>query len=220
MTLSSMTEERDLLQQQTLEMEKEHESRKMILEKQQSDLEGASSKLKSFSMENKKLREKYQRAHKHSRKLEDDNDSLRKALQKFTQSETKLIDEDNVDRRLVNKLLTTFLSKEGDQRSEVLRLLVNILKFSPEEQEIVYAYQNQSALGGLFGGLFGGPGPSEPLPEVPDVSDKRIGDLFFDFLIKELGETEEEVVRLGEPTQRLSPMSSSASGSITPVLQP
>jgi len=176
--VTSLTEERDILRQRTLEMEKEHQNRKTALEENKTELEGTSSKLKGLSTENKKLREKYQRAHKHSRKLEDDNDSLRKALQKFTQ-ETKLIDEGSVDRRLVNKLLTTFLSKEGDQRSEVLRLLVNILKFSPEEQQIVYAYQNQSALGGLFGGLFGGPGPSEPIPEVPDVSDKRIGDLFF-----------------------------------------
>ena len=88
------------------------------------------------------------------------NSNLRNAINKIT---LKLKDSMNgnndlIDRRLVNKLLITFIDRyqnNGDT-NEILNLMSNMLKFSKTENEKINAgiKQNKNR-SGLWGNMFG-----------------------------------------------------------------
>merc|ERR1719266_2227628 len=114
-------------------------------------------------------------------KMEESNQNLRQALQETMKQSQIMTDDDTVDRRLVNKLLTTFLSVDADKRQEVLKLLMNILKFSKKEKATVLAYQNQSSLGfvgGLVGGLFSAAATVEPMVGTPDTPTQNLSEMW------------------------------------------
>jgi len=102
------------------------------------------------------------------------------------------VDDDRVDRRLVNGLLTKFLSTEGDRREEVLRLLANILEFTPNERDTVYNYHEQKpssgGVMGLVGGFFSSVVDVPPSPKISlskeDGTEKNLSELWVDFLLE------------------------------------
>ena len=68
------------------------------------------------------------------RKTFADQAKLKRALDRAAENLTLSQDEELVDRRLVNKLLTTYLDRSQKFDSEILALMCNILGFTEEQK--------------------------------------------------------------------------------------
>lgn len=98
--------------------------------------------------------------------------SLRKALEDTIH---RMNNDDMVDRRLVVKLLVTYI--EGKNKEEVLDLMVKILQFNEEEKRRIQMLKN-GGLGRWLG--FGARTSDDGLPPQATLSE-----LWVDFLMKE-----------------------------------
>ncbi|KAJ4749168.1 Golgin candidate 4 [Rhynchospora pubera] len=130
-------------------------------------------------------------------KLEDDKSRLQLALEKSMTTLNRMsLDSDNqVDRRIVIKLLVTYFQRNHSK--EVLDLMVRMLGFSEEEKQRIGVAQTTAGKGmvrgvlglpgKLVGGILGGSHSStHPSPD----NQESFADLWVDFLLKEAEERE------------------------------
>ncbi|KAG8087205.1 hypothetical protein GUJ93_ZPchr0010g9855 [Zizania palustris] len=156
-------------------------------------------------------------------KLEDDNSRLRRALeQSMTTLNRMSLDSDNsVDRRIVIKLLVTYIQRNHSK--EVLDLMVRMLGFSEEDKQRIGSAQSNAGRGvvrgvlGLPGRLVGGivGGNSAGMPSKASQDNQSFADLWVDFLVKETEEREKreasEAGKLPEEENQTGSTSSNAS---------
>lgn len=132
------------------------------------------------------------------KKLDEDNEKLRRALeQSMTRLNRMSMDSDNnVDRRIVIKLLVTYFQRNHSK--EVLDLIVRMLGFSDEDKQRIGVAQKGASKGvvrgvlgfpgRLVGGIIGG-GSGEASSNVASEN-QTFADLWVDFLLKETEERE------------------------------
>jgi len=99
-------------------------------------------------------------------------------------------DDNLVDRRIVNKLLVTYLEKKVSQ--DVLQLMIRMLGFTEDQKRLVLESQRPRALFGLI------PRPyaEDAFEEVGGAEDAsgaspprdNLADLWVDFLLRETGD--------------------------------
>jgi len=101
---------------------------------------------------------------------------LRRALeQTLINLSTVAKNEENlIDKRLVSKLLITFMSNNS-KKNEVLQLIAKILNFTQEEKEAIGLHNSHWSLVPFFGNS-----TSDKTPSLTD--------LWVDFLLKETAE--------------------------------
>ncbi|KAG9157951.1 hypothetical protein Leryth_000114 [Lithospermum erythrorhizon] len=133
------------------------------------------------------------------KKLEEDNEKLRRALeQSMTRLNRMSMDSDNnVDRRIVIKLLVTYFQRNHSK--EVLDLIVRMLGFSDEDKQRIGVAQQGARKGvvrgvlgfpgRLVGGMLGGGGSGESSSDVASEN-QNFADLWVDFLLKETEQRE------------------------------
>ncbi|KAJ3709364.1 hypothetical protein LUZ61_013069 [Rhynchospora tenuis] len=130
-------------------------------------------------------------------KLEDDKSRLQLALEKSMTTLNRMsLDSDNqVDRRIVIKLLVTYFQRNHSK--EVLDLMVRMLGFSEEDKQRIGVAQTTAGKGvvrgvlGLPGKLVGGIlGGSHPSTHPSPSNQESFADLWVDFLLKEAEERE------------------------------
>lgn len=124
-------------------------------------------------------------------KLSKDNDALKNIVLDY--SEKKLSpkpNEFNVDRRIVNKLLVTFVEryKENKNTEQVLTVMSRFLQFTKEENEKIGFIKAASTPASLVWGLTSAFMPSSPASGdklLSEASEKNISDLWVSFLLTE-----------------------------------
>ncbi|KAF3341959.1 golgin candidate 4-like protein [Carex littledalei] len=130
-------------------------------------------------------------------RLEDDKSRLQLALEKSMTTLNRMsLDSDNqVDRRIVIKLLVTYFQRNHSK--EVLDLMVRMLGFSEEDKQRIGVAQTTAGKGmvrgvlGLPGKLVGGIlGGSHPSTQASPNNQDSFADLWVDFLLKEEEERE------------------------------
>ena len=84
-----------------------------------------------------------------------------------------IAEENNVDKRVVKKMLVTFVARPG-QRHDILELMSRMLDFTEEDKEVC----------GLSRSLI----PPSPSEKLKVASQKSLGELWVDFLLNESGE--------------------------------
>ncbi|ETO31182.1 hypothetical protein RFI_05938 [Reticulomyxa filosa] len=138
------------------------------------------NKYESATKQLAEVRTKLTHSQKYILRLENENSTLRNGLQK-TINKLKAFssNENQVDRRLVNKLLVTFferLHNNGDTQ-EVIQLMGNILNFSEEEKRNVMLENETNA----------------NVNKIKDGKDtKNLADLWVEFLLTEMDEDGED----------------------------
>lgn len=114
---------------------------------------------------------------------------LRKALDDTMSQFESFQENDLVDRRLVSKLLVTYVSRPHEQR-EVLALMSKMLEFN-EEQRIAVGLQKPPRKS-LFEALFGAGGgePADAESKTVAADGRSLSDMFVDYLIDEVEKRE------------------------------
>jgi hypothetical protein len=112
---------------------------------------------------------------------------LLRALDRAAKKLTLGADEELVDRRLVNKLLTTYLDSSKQFDPEVLTLMANILGFSKEEKERIGAVRLNAANGGRPSSWWGGGGSNAGVPKkrIDPSKVASLDDLWKNFLMED-----------------------------------
>lgn len=100
--------------------------------------------------------------------------ALRASLDEMARKMEKvaIAEENNVDKRVVKKMLVTFVARPG-QRHDILELMSRILDFTEDDKEVC----------GLARSLI----PPSPSEKLKVASQKSLGELWVDFLLKESG---------------------------------
>lgn len=99
------------------------------------------------------------------------------------------MDGDQVDRRIVNNLLVRFIQRfnKGEDHTEVLELMVKILKFSEEELQVL-GYKRDSGVLSSAWSLATSWMPSIEVsgpPESATIENRELTDLWVDFLLRD-----------------------------------
>ncbi|KAL7720027.1 GRIP domain-containing protein [Entamoeba marina] len=116
--------------------------------------------------------------------LYEENENLKKTLEKFSADLQNRITNEGyyVDKRIVNKLLITFVTKPA-QRSEIVEVMSKIMDFSDEERRLLGTQDKSS---GILGYFFGAKDEYDEQPKY-DLREKTFGDLWVEFLLRESG---------------------------------
>merc|ERR1711920_776780 len=128
-------------------------------------------------------------------KLSKENDTLKRLLNEYTMSKLNpKPDEFQVDRRIINKLLVTFVERfhAGHNSDEVLTVMSNILSFSKEERDKI-GLSRARAPSSIFWGLTSAFIPSRSPSQkklLNQASEKNIADLWVNFLLSEANANE------------------------------
>jgi DNA repair exonuclease SbcCD ATPase subunit len=142
--------------------------------------------------------------------LEHDNLSLRKTFESKMKSFTTgtvANDENQVDRRLVVKMLVTFFERKD--KDEVLNLMARVLHFSPEDQSRI-----QRGRQGLVGSFLGFLAPE---PEAFTPHNDNLADNFIEFLMAETAKGEAKGKNIGGTPVNMSNKVSPGISAVSPA---
>merc|ERR1712061_126486 len=155
----------------------------------------AAKRSDNLQREVQSLRSRQTQSSSYILKLSKENDTLKRLLNEYTMSKLNpKPDEFQVDRRIINKLLVTFVERfhAGHNSDEVLTVMSNILSFSKEERDKI-GLSRARAPSSIFWGLTSAFIPSRSPSQkklLNQASEKNIADLWVNFLLSEANANE------------------------------
>lgn len=138
----------------------------------------------------KQQRTKLSSNNKYVLRLESKVAALTQALETtLKKMKSSYMDGDQVDRRIVNNLLVRFIERfnKGEDHTEVLELMVKILRFSEEELDVL-GYKRDSGVLSSAWSLATAWMPSIEVsgpPEPATIENRDLTDLWVDFLLRD-----------------------------------
>lgn len=153
------------------------------------DLSAVTSSLREAEDNIGQLEERLRSSRKYALQVENDNATLRHAMQQTIDRIRNFSSDENlVDRRLVNKLLVTFLEKKASD--EVLNLMIRMLGFTDDQKRLILQSQRPRSLLGSFSSLIPKPYDADEYDASPPrnpAETQNLADLWVNFLLKETG---------------------------------